>query len=125
MSKEAGALRGERKGFPGSDSTIMDLRILHFHVLWRLSNQIHSNTMIKRAIVSILFASLVPLTAGADTIKFPKEAPVVSLDIPSTWKPKQIDDYLECNSPDGVATLYVQVADSDKAMKKEECNLLP
>ena len=69
-------------------------------------------------IAAALALSMLPTLASAGTVKFPEEAPSISINIPESWEPAETDGYLECTSPDDVATLYFQVVASKKESDK-------
>ncbi len=74
--------------------------------------------MKKTSLAAALVLSLIPTLASAATMRFPKDAPAVSITVPDSWEPEETDGYLACNSPDNVATLYFQVVASKKESNK-------
>jgi hypothetical protein len=82
-------------------------------------NELHGcflRTMKKTiALVVCLMVALLATNASAGTVEIPKEDPLVSVDIPDSWGPEEIDDGVQCESPDQVATIVFEVT-SQKAV---------
>ena len=64
-----------------------------------------------------LGVALLANNASAGTFKIPKEKPVVSVTIPDSWEPEEIDDGIQCESPDQVATMVFEVT-PEKGVKE-------
>lgn len=47
----------------------------------------------------------------------PSRRPVVSINVPDSWKPEETDKGIAIESPDGVATVFFEIARSEKGMK--------
>ena len=65
----------------------------------------------------LLVAAAFPLLAVssfAQTIKLPKDSPVVAITVPESWKPEDTDNGFYCESPDEAATVIFEVADAKK-----------
>ena len=58
--------------------------------------------------ICLTFALLATDTS-AGTLKIPKDEPIVSVTIPDSWEPEEIDDGIQCESPDQVATMIFEV----------------
>lgn len=71
--------------------------------------------MNKRTLLTASLAlCLLPALAG--TVKLPAEKSVVSADIPDTWQPAPDGDGILAESPDKVATIYLEVVTTEKEM---------
>jgi hypothetical protein len=55
----------------------------------------------------VLLTPLLPATAG--TIKIPTDKPAASAFVPDSWEPEATDEGISCESPDGVATVFLEV----------------
>lgn len=55
----------------------------------------------------VLLTPLLPAMAG--TIQIPTEKPVASAFVPNNWEPEATDEGIACESPDGVATVFLEV----------------
>jgi hypothetical protein len=73
--------------------------------------------MKKTSLIAALVLTLIPALAPAGTIKFPEEKPAVSFNIPDSWEPESDEDGVLAESPDNVATIYLQVIESEDDMK--------
>ncbi|MHA3771291.1 hypothetical protein ACXR0O_07105 [Verrucomicrobiota bacterium sgz303538] len=60
------------------------------------------------SIAAILLAALTA-TASAGTVKIPSENPAATVEIPASWKPEDIENGVQCESPDQVATVFFEV----------------
>lgn len=67
-------------------------------------------------LVAILFLSFLVGSTYAGTVNIPPKKPVISIDIPDTWEPEETDKGVACESPDKVATVFFEVAKSEKGM---------
>jgi hypothetical protein len=47
--------------------------------------------------------------APAGTLNIPEDKPAVSVDVPESWKPEETDKGIACESPDKVATIFLEV----------------
>ena len=65
-----------------------------------------------------LFLSFLIGSAMAGTISIPVKRPAVMINIPDSWEPEETDKGISCESPDQVATLFFEVASSEKGMNK-------
>jgi hypothetical protein len=52
--------------------------------------------------------------ARAGTVNIPEEKPAVSVEIPDSWKPESTDKGIACESPDKVATIFLEVTTSNE-----------
>lgn len=74
--------------------------------------------MKKTLLVAIsLTVALLATNAWAGTLKIPKDEPVVSVTIPDSWEPEEIEDGIQCESPDQVATMIFEVT-PEKGVKE-------
>lgn len=69
-------------------------------------------------IVSVFFLALFALAAQAETVKIPPKKPAILVDIPDSWAPEETAKGVVCESPDQVATVFFEVAKSEKGMNK-------
>lgn len=56
--------------------------------------------------------SLFAASAFAKTIKLPEDSPVVSVNVPDSWKPEDTEQGITSESPDGEATVMFEIADA-------------
>ncbi|HEX6564984.1 MAG TPA: hypothetical protein VF020_11910 [Chthoniobacterales bacterium] len=61
--------------------------------------------------LSLLFTAFA--SAGALTLSIPADKPAVSLEVPDSWKPEDTDKGIACESPDKVATIFLEVTSSE------------
>jgi hypothetical protein len=47
--------------------------------------------------------------APAGTLNIPEDKPAISVDVPDSWKPEETDKGIACESPDKVATIFLEV----------------
>ncbi|MBF0527967.1 MAG: hypothetical protein HQK55_01600 [Deltaproteobacteria bacterium] len=66
------------------------------------------------AVVLVLFFAN---SAFAGTIQIPEKGPVVSVSIPDSWQPEVTEKGVACESPDKVATVFFEIAKSDKDLQ--------
>ena len=69
----------------------------------------------------LVAAVLLAFCAGsalAGTVKVPEKKTLITVEIPNSWKPETTDRGISCESPDQVATVFFEVAGSEKAMNK-------
>jgi hypothetical protein len=59
----------------------------------------------------VAFAALASL-ASAVTVKIPEDKPAAIADVPDSWKPEKTDHGIGCESPDQVATVYLEATGS-------------
>jgi hypothetical protein len=71
--------------------------------------------MKKFAIAAVVFLSLLGAISFARTLKIPKRNPVASVVVPDSWEPEETDDGYAIESPDQVATVFLEVT-SKKGM---------
>lgn len=71
----------------------------------------------KTTIIAVTLAlTLFPALASAETIKLPEDKPAVSVNIPDSWEPEEDEDGILAESPDNVATIYLEVVANEKEM---------
>jgi hypothetical protein len=59
--------------------------------------------------------SFIAAVASAGTVSVPKDKPAVTVEIPDAWKPENIENGIVLESPDKVATLYMEVTSAKAA----------
>lgn len=64
-------------------------------------------------ILAVLFAVAAPFSgaAWAKTIRLPDDNPVATVNIPDSWKPEEIDDGIQAQSPDASVYMSIEVGD--------------
>lgn len=67
-------------------------------------------------IAATLILALFPALAPAGTVKLPEDKSAVSVSIPDAWEPEESDDGILAESPDNVATIYLEVVADEKGM---------
>jgi hypothetical protein len=70
------------------------------------------HTLIAAALVLTLFPALAP----AGTVKLPEEKPAATVNIPDDWEPEASEEGILAESPDNVATIYLEVVANEKEM---------
>lgn len=70
----------------------------------------------KRFLSAALGLSMLIATGFADSIVQPKEKPLVLVNVPKSWSPENTDDGIAIESPDKVATLFVE-ATTERGLK--------
>ena len=74
----------------------------------------------KSLLTILLLATLGTLSAHAKTFKLPNdEFSIASIDIPDSWKPKEVDRGVECQSPDDAVYMSIVAVGSEKGMNAE------
>lgn len=63
-----------------------------------------------------LALTLFPALAPAETIKLPEDQPATSINIPDDWEPEDDGDGILAESPDNVATIYLEVVANEDEM---------
>jgi glucose/arabinose dehydrogenase len=71
------------------------------------------NTLAIATLVLALFTSLAP----AGTIKIPADKPAATVNIPDAWEPEVDEDGVLAESPDNVATLFLEIVADEKEME--------
>ena len=66
--------------------------------------------MTKSILANILIALSFTSLALADNIKIPKGNPAASVTVPGSWKPEETDRGYAIESPDQVATVFLEVS---------------
>jgi hypothetical protein len=69
---------------------------------------------IPKIVLAALLVSVVAVPAIAGPVKVPSAKPVVVLNIPDSWSPEETDRGVGCESPDKVATVFFEIAESEK-----------
>lgn len=69
-------------------------------------------------LLAAFFLALFAFSAQAGTVKIPPKKPAILVDIPDSWAPEETDKGVGCESPDAVATVFFEVAKSEKGMNK-------
>ena len=73
-------------------------------------------TLLTLVAITILGA----VAVDAKTFKLPNdEFTIASIDIPDSWKPKEVDRGVECQSSDGAVYMSIVAVGSDKGMNAE------
>jgi hypothetical protein len=78
--------------------------------------------MIKKIAIpfaTVAFSLLITGYALAATVNIPEDRPAISVNIPESWKPEETDKGIACESPDKVATFFIEVTSA-----KEEVDAL-
>lgn len=70
----------------------------------------------KRLLLTALSLALCVAPATAGTIKLPEEQSAASAEIPDTWQPAQDGAGILAESPDKVATIYLEVVGDEKEL---------
>ena len=60
-------------------------------------------------IIAVVVSFLSTAPGVATTLKVPEDDPAVSVDVPDSWKPESTDKGIACESPDQVATIFLEV----------------
>ena len=71
---------------------------------------------LSRVVVLVLFLTFISVPAFAKNIEIPESGPVVSVNIPESWEPENTERGVACESPDKVATIFFEIANSEKAV---------
>ncbi|WP_395747363.1 hypothetical protein [Prosthecobacter sp.] len=72
--------------------------------------------MKNKLIAATLILALFPALAPAGTIKLPEDKPAMTANIPDSWEPEEDGDGILAESPDNVATIYLEVVGTKKEM---------
>ena len=67
-------------------------------------------------IATTLVLTFFPALAPAGTVKLPEDKPATTVTIPDSWEPEASDDGILAESPDNVATIYLEVVADEKQM---------
>lgn len=70
-----------------------------------------------KALSAIVLSTVFATAALADVVKVPTRRPVVTINVPDSWKPEETEKGYGIESPDNVATVFFEIARSEKAMK--------
>lgn len=70
------------------------------------------NTLLAATLILTLFPALAP----AGTIKLPEDEPAAIVTIPDSWEPEESEDGILAESPDNVATIYLEIVADEKQM---------
>jgi hypothetical protein len=82
------------------------------------SAHLPSTTMkILKALSALSLSVLLTSTALADIVNVPARRPVVTIDVPDSWKPEETEKGIGIESPDSVATVFFEIARSEKGLK--------
>jgi hypothetical protein len=60
-------------------------------------------------IAALTFSLLFTNLASASTVNIPDDKPTISVFVPDSWEPEETDKGIACESPDKVATLFIEV----------------
>lgn len=71
------------------------------------------NTLAIATLVLALFTTLAP----AGTIKIPADKPAATVTIPDSWEPEEDEDGVLAESPDNVATIFLEIVTDEKEME--------
>jgi hypothetical protein len=64
---------------------------------------------IRLTLVTLAFSFFLIRLASAGTVQIPEDSPAISVRIPDSWKPEGTDKGIACESPDQVATIFLEV----------------
>lgn len=67
--------------------------------------------LLKSSMLAFVLAGSMAGSASAKSIALPDDAPVANVSIPDSWKPEDIDDGIQAQSPDGSVYLSLEVGD--------------
>jgi hypothetical protein len=73
-------------------------------------------TLLAAALMALSFST----TSHAETMNFPSDAPIATIDIPDSWKPTETESGIEATSDDQAIYFSIDVADaktSDKVIE--------
>lgn len=74
----------------------------------------------KTILTLVTIVLLSAISAHAKTFKLPNdEFTIASIDIPDSWKPKEVDRGVECQSPDDAVYMSIVAVGSEKGMNAE------
>ena len=74
----------------------------------------------KTLLTLIAITMLGAIAVDAKTFKLPNdEFPIASIDIPDSWKPKEVDRGVECQSSDDAVYMSIVAVGSEKGMNAE------
>jgi hypothetical protein len=65
-------------------------------------------------LASLIAVALFAPDLSAGTIKLPEKGPLVSIEVPDSWKPEETDKGFACESPDSEATVIFEVTSAKK-----------
>ncbi len=68
----------------------------------------------KRIILALCLFPLLAGSAFAKDIKIPSDEPVASVSLPAGWTSEETDNGISCQSKDGDATIFFEVAKGEK-----------
>lgn len=68
--------------------------------------------------VIVLAVAAFAASVNARTIRIPENRPVIAVDIPDSWEPERIDRGVGAEDPDGVISIFFEVAASERQMEK-------
>jgi hypothetical protein len=86
--------------------------------------QSNNPIMKKTSLLSLaLSLSLFTGLASAGTVKIPDKKPVVSVNVPDSWKPEELEKGFSCESPDQVVTIIFEVTSAKGVDKLIEENI--
>ena len=71
--------------------------------------------MKKNVLTASLILSLLAPPIFGGTIKIPKDKPVATVKVPDSWAPEETDEGIAIESPDQVATVFLEVTSNKKA----------
>lgn len=66
--------------------------------------------------IAVLTLSWFASSVFAEVVYVPANKPVVTLQVPDSWKPSEIERGIEVNSPDDVVTMFFEIVKSEKGM---------
>ncbi len=79
----------------------------------RTSNTPMKNTLALATLVLTLFTTFAP----AGTIKIPADEPAATVTIPDSWEPEEDEGGVLAESPDNVATIFLEIVADEKEME--------
>jgi hypothetical protein len=72
-------------------------------------SSIHTMNRIAIPVTVLAFSLQFTGLASAGTLNIPEDKPAISVDVPDSWKPEETDKGIACESPDKVATIFLEV----------------
>jgi hypothetical protein len=75
-------------------------------------------TSLVSTLVSTLVLTLLASMAFGGTLKVPQDEPAITVTIPDNWEPEADGDGVLAESPDNVATLYLEVVTSEDELNE-------
>ena len=84
---------------------------------WRFVPLAQQTTMKNTPAVATLALTLLTTLAPAGTVKIPADKPAATVNIPYDWEPEEDEGGVLAESPDNVATLFLEIVADEKEME--------